>query len=250
MMRRGPLDRYPPEWVLRQAGAHGASGSLEFHTERPITLHLDDGRIYAGAWGIGAADPSGAADEGSARRAVVELLTELVDHRDGWYYLDPLGEGPGRGAWSWETASLLMDTRVRAHEERTLASWSGRRIELRPTEAAGVALGADSWAVVVALTSATSTEDLAAGLGWTPDRLVAALAEIEQRGVLDPGPVRRSDPGGGPGAAAAPKPTGRHQGPLAPPPPLSAAALISAGDGPAAERSRLRRRRGERRSAP
>ena len=36
MMRRGPLARYDAEWVLRQASASASSGSVEFHTDRPL----------------------------------------------------------------------------------------------------------------------------------------------------------------------------------------------------------------------
>ena len=36
MMRRGPLDRYTPEWVLRQANAHQVEGSIEFNTGTPV----------------------------------------------------------------------------------------------------------------------------------------------------------------------------------------------------------------------
>ena len=52
MMRRGPLDRYSPEWVLRQANAHLAEGSIEFHTDRPVTLYLQGGRAYAAEEGV------------------------------------------------------------------------------------------------------------------------------------------------------------------------------------------------------
>jgi hypothetical protein len=253
MMRRGPLDRYPPEWVLRQANAHAATGGLEFHTDRPLTFHLLDGRLYGAAEGVGphaVAHP--AADELGARRHVVELLSDVLGRSSGWYYLDPLGEAPTRGAWSWETASLLMETRARVHEDRTLVEWTDRTVALRDTDAAGVALGADGWAVVVAMASSTTTDELSRRLGWTPARLLAALTEIEQRGVLDPGSARRPDPLGvaGPAAATtAPSPgTRRHHGPLAPPPPISAAALVTPITDATGERSRLRRRRGAKRA--
>lgn len=241
MMRRGPLDTYSPEWVLRQANAHAATGSLEFHTDRPLTFHLLGGRIYGAAEGVGPAVDGGVlADEHSARRHVVELLTDVLGRVSGWYYLDPLGESPTRGAWSWETASLLMETRAQAHADRTLAAWTSRTLSLRPTDAPGIALGADAWAVVVAMARRSTTDALGQELGWTPGRLLAALTEIEQRGVLDPERV------GPPSSSGTGAPTAsRHQGPLSPPPPISASALIT----PITDATGARgRRRGARRT--
>jgi hypothetical protein len=146
-----------------------------------------------------------------------------------------------------------METRARVHEDRTLVEWTDRTVALRDTDAAGVALGADGWAVVVAMASSTTTDELSRRLGWTPARLLAALTEIEQRGVLDPGSARRPDPLGGRGPRPPrPRPpspgTRRHHGPLAPPPPISAAALVTPITDATGERSRLRRRRGAKRA--
>ena len=228
MMRRGPLDRYPPEWVLRQANAHNVGGSIEFHTDRPVTFYLDGGRIYAGAEGVDLADHDvgghAIPDEDDARDRVVSLLAGVLAAGGGWYFHEPLGQHPGRGAWTWETATLLMETRAKAHEVTTLAEWADRTVALGDTPASSVTLGADAWAIVVALAGSASASELRTRLGWSPHRMLGALTEIEQRGVLDPDAERsRSD---------APTDTfsmafesvgapigGHHTGPLAPPPP-------------------------------
>jgi hypothetical protein len=229
MMRRGPLDRYPAEWVLRQAHAHRASGGIEFHTERPVTIHVHEGRVYAACEGVGAeadVDALSGLAEHEARAAVVALIAEVLGHTAGWYYLDPLAHAPERGAWTWETATLLMDTRARAHETQALAAWTDRPVELRPSVDGPVSFSPDAWAVVVACTSTTTADHLCGALGWSPERLVVALTEIERRGVLDPEPAGRPRPASSGGAAVPPNPEPRrHQGPLPPPPPISAGSL-------------------------
>ncbi|HWJ98870.1 MAG TPA: hypothetical protein VNQ33_11975, partial [Acidimicrobiales bacterium] len=112
-------------------------------------------------------------------------------------------------------------------EARSLASWTERTVALHETRSDSVTLGPDAWAVVVKLAGSADAGALRARLGWSPDRIAAALAEIEDRGVLAPSPPA-------PGASAAPAapapppaplpppPTaaagGHHTGPLAPPP--------------------------------
>jgi hypothetical protein len=250
MMRRGPLDRYPAEWVLRQAHAHRATGGIEFHTDRPLTVHVHEGHVYAACEGVGAdvnLDDLSSLDEPEARAIVVALLGDVLGREAGWYYLDPLAHAATRGSWTWETATLLMETRAHAHEHRTLASWSDRSVELHPTVDAPITLGTDAWAVVAACATSASATALRDGLGWSPGRMLAALDELERHGVLDPAPAptsatetrpappapaaRPAPPApeaAAPSAAAATEALGsrRHQGPLAPPPPLSAGSLV------------------------
>jgi len=249
MMRRGPLDRYPVEWVLRQASAHEITGSLEFHAEVSATFHLHGGRVYAADPGVGdtASPASSPTDELEARKEVVQLLADVLDARDGWYYLDPLGHAPGRGAWAWETASLLMETRARAHEDRTLSAWRERTVMLRPAPHAEVVLSADAWQVVVSLAGTATTSQIVDRLGWNPGRMLAALDDLERAAILDPdvGTAIGSAP-----AATAALPDAapnRHAGPLAPPPPISAAALSGPpSPGERGGRGGLRRRRAQR----
>ncbi|CAN5683820.1 hypothetical protein BH10ACT1_BH10ACT1_01560 [soil metagenome] len=115
MMRKGPLDEYPAEWVLREAAVRRASGGIEFHTEDPVTVHLHDGRIYFARQGTGsdhgAADRPLPTDEASSRAHVVAILARLLGEHPGWYYLHPLNHHPQRGPWRWETASLLLAAR-------------------------------------------------------------------------------------------------------------------------------------------
>jgi hypothetical protein len=247
MMRRGPLDRYPVEWVLRQAYAHRISGSVEFHVGEPVTVYLDEGRVYAAAPGTGAgaaewADPE-AETEVEARRRTISLLSHAIHAGDGWYFLDPFGHRPTNGTWTWELATLLMEVRSKAHEGDTLGAWSSRTIGLQETEGSQVTLTADAWAVVAALAGTASAATLRERTGWSPSRLSQALSEIEQVGVLDPGAAWRPTTADGSsaavppagtaggavaGATAGPATDGHHRGPLAPPPPMATDADASA----------------------
>lgn len=240
MMRRGPLDRYPVEWVLRQASSHQVSGSIELHSEVPATFWLRDGRIYAAEPGAGherafSGDPSVWLDEHAARAQVVDVLSAALGGLEGWYYHDPLDHHPcPGGAWVWETAVLLLDARSRAHERQTLAAWTDRPVALAGTDATSVMMGGDAWAVVVALAATAPAHEVRARLGWSPDRVLAALSELEEIGVLD-GPVHwqadlhreRRAPAMAPSAAPAPPPSSPAAAaalplrPTAPPPPRS-----------------------------
>jgi hypothetical protein len=190
MMRRGPLDRYPAEWVLRQANAHLVSGSIEFHTDAPTTFYVHDGRVYAAEIGVNLGEPDPAdtpiPNEDEARARVISLLSPVLEARAGWYYHDPLGRHAGRGAWVWETASLLLETRTSTHEVQTLAAWTDREVSLTSTPAASVTLSPDAWAVVVALARKASATELRAALGWSPNRLLDALTEMDGCEVLAP----------------------------------------------------------------
>lgn len=213
MMRRGPLDRYSPDWVLRQANAHGIHGSIEFHTDRPLTFYLQDGCIYAAVEGTGAtagAPDAMPAEEAAARRHVVDLLSDALSREVGWYYLDPLGHVPTKGTWVWETAGLIMDTRAHAHEVRTRSTWSERTIELQPSPSGSVTLGSDAWSVVAALAGKRDTSALRSELDWSADRLIAALTEIEgQRVLADPSSSHHIGPPTPPVDPSPPEPPGR-----------------------------------------
>ncbi|WP_426573287.1 hypothetical protein [Aquihabitans sp. McL0605] len=224
--------------MLRQANAHQVTGTIEFHGAAPATFYLDGGHIYAAAPGVDVAEDTlvhpATADEVAARRQVVALLAAVLDTDGGWYFHDPLGQHPGRGAWRWETATLLMETRAKTHADQTLAPWSDRRVELEGSSTSSITLGTDAWSVVVALARETSAVELRDRLGWNPGRLLAALAEIEQTGALGPDPawgaLHTADAEQAtPAPAAPPEPvpepslSGRHRGPLAPPPVLPGA---------------------------
>lgn len=257
MMRRGPLDRYPPEWVLRQANAHRVEGSIEFNTDRPVTLFFAAGRVYAAERGADLLEADLAArpilTESRAREKAVNLLAEVMGVTDGWYFHNPLGHHPRQGSDPWETATLLMDTRSKVHESSSLAAWTGRTVSLQETSEPSVTLGPDAWAIIVALAGTTDVGTLRVQLGWSPDRLVSALVEIEDRGVLEPSPAAgwRPPPPPPPAAqlpppplatrppraAASPAPPAsptspvrtaadsHHTGPLAPPPPVDPGVL-------------------------
>lgn len=189
MMRRGPLDRYPVEWVLRQASANNASGCIEFHAPVPVTVFLDAGRIAAAVRGISSetedaiAAARADADEGEARRKTVTVLALVLQGEGGWYYHDPL-EHRGSGGWRWDTASLLTEAHAQTHGEQSLSAWCDRTVMLQVPERADVRIGADAWAVVVELAGTAQAAELRGRLGWDPARLVAALDELDRSGAL------------------------------------------------------------------
>ena len=119
--------------------------SIAFHTTHPATFYLHGGRIYAAEPGVNleeqGAEPTVIGEEPEARQRVVSLLIKVIESEGGWYYHDPLGQHPGRGPWVWETAGLLMETRAKAHEDTTLATWADRAVTLHETPATSITLG-------------------------------------------------------------------------------------------------------------
>ena len=211
MMRRGPLDRYRPEWVLRQAAAQLATGAIEFHGEHPTTYFLDGGQVYAARRGVGdgSEGPEGP-DETSQRQLAVELLSRTLPVSAGWYYHDPLATHPARGAWSWDVEPLLAEARRCDRPTPTLSSWADRPVAPGPVPSTSITLDADAWAVVASLARPTSANELVSRLRWSPSRLLRALEQLDQRGALTadgrppPSPVNEAVPS--------------RAGPLLPPP--------------------------------
>ena len=240
MMRRGPLDRYPVEWVLREAAAHRVDGALELQSDETVTVYLQGGLIYGATPGPAADAVEGdlPADEDEARAQTVALLTRVVHARTGWYHHDPLGHLPGAGTWGWESAALVAATRPPApappkptapapggpaasvHPQAAAGSTAAgptsahpsasvpeRRFTLRPSRTGSVTISADAWALVAALAPEGRLDELAGRLGWDGPRAGAALDELLRAGLTgspaaDPAP--RPDPGseiaGGSGA--------------------------------------------------
>lgn len=219
MMRRGPLEQYSTEWVLRQAAANDTSGSLEFHTARPITIYLRGGRVCHAVAGVPAGglqlsdDDAHPTDEAAARRHVVALLATAVDAREGWYYHDPLGHHDQSSPWRWETAALLLDARVRGHDRDALGRWGSERVALRdrPASLGPITITTDGWAVVRGLAATDDPAALRSDLGWTAARLVSALEELAGSGaVTAPAtpPTTAPTPTPTPASAGSPEPAG------------------------------------------
>jgi hypothetical protein len=232
MMRRGPLAQYSAAWVLRQASDHHTTGSVEFHTQAPLTLYLRAGALCHGmdgvpATGFVAGTEDEHPDEATARTRTVDLLARALDASDGWYYLDPLGHHDGAGPWSWDTATLIQEARVRTQAsggaapsgcaetpgaeatsggplepvDRAVAleapepARAPRRVRLTsPADGGQVMLSAESWKVVCALASERDALDLGRLLSWPVARLDAALTELDAAGVLCSGPEPRPTP--------------------------------------------------------
>lgn len=210
MMRRGPLAQYPAEWVLRQASANDASGSIEFHTDHPLTLYLRSGQVCHGVEGVAASgfatDPTleADADEGAARTRVVRLLAEAMRAADGWYYLDPIGHHDITSPWQWDAGGLIGDARRPAAPATpspapapttattatpapvVAAPPADRVVRLKATTTdAPITLSAESWRLVCELATTRTAGELRRVLGWEPARLDAALAELARNHVLD-----------------------------------------------------------------
>ncbi len=112
MMRRGPLDRFPVEWVLRQASTNAASGTIEFHTERPTTVFVRAGQVCLVRSGIvdgRSATPALLEPEERARARSLDALAAVVGAAVGWYYLDPLGAEDLDVSWGWNALDLLAE---------------------------------------------------------------------------------------------------------------------------------------------
>ncbi len=199
MMRRGPLDRYSAEWVLRQAEDHQASGSIEFHADTPLTVYLHGGRIHRAVLGIPggpgarpmAAERVETGVERADRAATVEVLVRALEAQSGWYFHDPLAGQGEVGPWRWDVVALLVE--ARAHPSRpkylaepaTLGAWETVDVSLSEVERAdAVNLAPDAWAIVVALSTTVSAAELGRRLGWSPGRTASALEELRQAATL------------------------------------------------------------------
>jgi hypothetical protein len=208
MMRRGPLDRYPVDWVLRQADLGRITGAIEVHADRTITLYLDGGRIYGCDADDGLDAPD---DEEQARAIAVAALASVVDASSGWYYHDPLGHQPGAGTWSWDPTELLAAARAGrsrpaaappatstaelppppgsaappppAPHPPVRAPGADRQVALTDPANGGVRLSADAWTAIVALAADAGEEQLAGALGWEQSRLTGVLHELVDQGL-------------------------------------------------------------------
>ena len=196
IMRRGPLDRYPAGWLLKEAAAHRIEGSIAFYSDRPVTFFLNEGLVYAAVAGVGGDGPAdetplGHDDESAARAQTVLRLIDVLCSVGGWYYLDPLGRHPTHGWWSWEMDSLFVEARAKSPEATAAFVLANRRIQLNETQASPISLDPDAWAVIAALASSATAEEIRTRLEWNPARLLSALTQLNHRGALDPNPERR-----------------------------------------------------------
>ncbi len=201
MMRRGPLDRYPADGVLREAEVQRIDGSIEFHGDGTATFYLDAGRIYAADDGTGMPPPYDSADDEAARRADAEaLLREALRWRTGWYYHDPLGHLPDAGAWSWAPSELIVAAQTGGRGDVALptaidapepvsslpppppSAGDQRLVALLVGGDGPVTLSADAWAAITALATPTTAAVLAGRLGWDPGRVGGVLDELVELG--------------------------------------------------------------------
>ncbi len=252
MMRRGPIDRYPIEWVLEQVALFEVSGTIELNTDHPATLFVRDGALCLVLAGIVEEAPDGPRGEATARRSSVEVLAEALRAREGWYYHHALGGHRLDVPWRWEVSTLVAEAKAGVAGPAGGGRWDGARVELR----AGVpvpiaALGADAWSVVVAMAAPAQADAVAARLGWPPERIGEALDELAAaRLVVGPSgpaglrdPFASTDPVGGAAAGTAPlgfsaAPSGLvHEAPTTRPAELRPAAPLAWDGSPPADRA-------------
>lgn len=191
LMRRGPLVDYPVDWVLRQAAANETTGSIEFNSSRPMTVYVDNGHVYHAIAAVVRSDQRQPVERRTtnatqARDSVVNVLAGSLTVSDGWYYHDPLSRHEGHGPWQWTVEDLLVGAQSASRLDQSLGPWARIDIDLRPSPDHPIALGADAWAVVVELTAQASTRTVRNSLGWSPERLVAALDDLARAGAVEP----------------------------------------------------------------
>jgi hypothetical protein len=213
IMRRGPLDRYLPAWVLRQAVAHGLDGSITFEQAVPTTFFLDDGSLYAAAEG---ADPNpeeadgDPPDEATARAQLVRLLVDVQCRTGGTYVYEPFGHHPACGLWRWDVEDLLAASRTASSEVTAAAIYGHQRLAVRADGAGTGGLDPDARAVLATLADTATTEEVRTELGWEPSRLLGALMKLHRAELLDaveePQPEIPDDAGPAPSATAKPPP--------------------------------------------
>ncbi|QXC59682.1 hypothetical protein KSP35_14990 [Aquihabitans sp. G128] len=157
-----------------------------------MTVYLRAGRVYQAVAGV----PTGNAqphvdgdhhDERANRRRVVALVSAALADEGGWYYHDPLGRHDERGPWQWDVNGLLLDARAQVQEDRSLGRWADAGVDLAAARPDGApTLSSEAWAVVVALADTVATTELRSRLGWSSERLVAALDDLDAAGALAP----------------------------------------------------------------
>src|SRR3954469_21814889 len=199
IMRRGPLDLYPAGRVLRDAAAQRLDGSIEFFSDRPMTVYFDEGEVYAAGTGVAGegavADEAIGHDDGALVRA--ETVARIVDALcsiGGWYYHDPMGRHPWRGWWAWDIDELLAEARASSPEATAAFVLANQRIHMAETRDEPITLGPDAWAVVATLTSWAAAEEIRTRLGWNPARLLKALTQLNGQGALEANPDQNRKP--------------------------------------------------------
>ncbi len=202
IMRRGPLDRFLPPQVLKQAAAEGFDGSITFHRTRPVTFFFDGGGIYAASAPHDthadtafddAEDQDAVLDQESAYLVdTVHLLVEVQIAVGGWYSMDPLGHHPALGFWTWAVADLLVQARAESSDVTAASVYGNHRLQIRADGSGPTTTDADALALVAELTDSATTEEVRARLDWNPSRLLSALMKLQREGLVDRLPAKES----------------------------------------------------------
>lgn len=191
MMRKGPLERYPVDDVLRTAAAERLSGSIEVVAEVSGFLFLENGGLY-----LGTVDgtvpppgvlPSGAEAPDGVRAHLVTVVTALMAQREGWYHHHqvhhPLGRHPMWNRRSISVEEVLREAGAALEQRAGLRPWSTGVLEVASTDEA-TCLEPDQWAVLGAMAHPATVYGLADRLGWPTDRVAAALDDLSHRRLL------------------------------------------------------------------
>lgn len=188
IMRRGPLDRYLPVWVLRSLAGRSFDGSVTFDRPEPATFYFEGGAVYAATSGnpeAGDGPPAGSDDEEAYQAEAVRLLIEVQCSVGGSYALDPLGQHPTIGSWRWDLDELLATSRAESSEVTAASICGNQRIQLRDDGAKPTTRDPDALALAARLHESITTEEVRTSLGWRPARLLTALMKLHREGLLD-----------------------------------------------------------------
>lgn len=230
-MRRGPLDRYPLDAVLRTAAEEHASGSIAVEALTAGTIHLVSGAICFATLDGMALPPAfvDGRDPGRdvVRRQVEEVVAVLVECRTGWYHHDPIGAEGIEDRWRFAVPSVLDAVRHLQAETLAARPWTGRPLRLVPVDA-DVRVSADAWNVVAAIAGAATAHQARHELGWDGGRLAAALAELDAAGLLRAEQAVERGPAAAPPPESVPPRAGTAPGPTPTPRPRPAVAPLTA----------------------
>ncbi len=188
MMRRGPLADYPIDTVLRSAARERLSGSI-------VTEGSDvDGTIYLASGQVFAAELAGTLPDvvlhgehggrDQTGRHIVSALAVLGKATVGWFRHDPFGAVDRETRWRFDVEDLLKATEEPRKGLRWFGRWAMCPVEVTPPPDPTVPIGLDAWRVIAALSRPGNVLQVNDSLGWSPNRLAAALATLEAAGIL------------------------------------------------------------------
>ncbi len=191
MMRRGPLEQYAVEDILRSAATERLSGSIEVAGDVAGVLFFEGGGLYFATLD-GVAVPADvlapAATPERRLRHLVTVTAALLPQRRGWYHHhqlhQPLGRHPVWNRRAVPVAVVLAQAVGLVERHRSLEPWADGLLAVAGVDDP-VQVDADGWAVVQAMAQPTSVYELAERLGWSSERVGVALGRLAADQLID-----------------------------------------------------------------